>query len=307
MKNLLLAASRNTHVRDLATRLPVVRRTVDRFVPGDGVEDVVRAIREISATGRLATIDHLGEDTTSQAEALAATEANIALIRRLSDEGLTDVAEISVKASAIGQALPGGVDLAAENAGRIVAAATEAGTTVTFDAEDHTTLDGMHALVDGLRAEFPGTGLVLQAMLFRTEDDARHYSGAGSRVRLCKGAYAEPATVAHTTPAAIGEAFQRCLGILIAGEGYPMIATHDPKMITAALGQLLVAGRAPGSYEFQMLYGVRPEEQLRLAREGHRVRVYVPYGVDWYGYYMRRLAEKPANLALLGRALISRR
>ena len=110
-----------------------------------------------------------------------------------------------------------------------------------------------------------------------------------------------------TTPAAIGEAFQRCLGILIAGEGYPMIATHDPKMITAALGQLLVAGRAPGSYEFQMLYGVRPEEQLRLAREGHRVRVYVPYGVDWYGYYMRRLAEKPANLALLGRALISRR
>ncbi len=307
MKNLLLAASRNTAVRDLATRMPVVRRTVDRFVPGEAVDDAVRAIREIKATGRVATIDHLGEDTTSQAAALAATEANIALVRRLADEGLTDVAEISVKASAVGQALPGGADLALENAGRIVAAAAEAGTTVTFDAEDHTTLDGMHALVDGLRREFPGTGLVLQAMLFRTEADAARYAGAGSRVRLCKGAYAEPATVAHTTPDAIGEAFQRCLKTLVQGEGYPMIATHDPKMITASLGQLLLAGRAPGSYEFQMLYGVRPEEQLRLAREGHRVRVYVPYGVDWYGYYMRRLAEKPANLALLGRALISRR
>lgn len=307
MKNLLLAASRNTHVRDLATRLPFVRRTVDRFVPGEAVDDALRAVRELTASGRLATIDHLGEDTTSRAAALAATEANIALIRRLADEGLTEVAEISIKASAVGLALPGGADLAAENAGRIVAAATEAGTTVTFDAEDHTTLDGMHALVDALRPEFPGTGLVLQAMLFRTESDAARHSTAGSRVRLCKGAYAEPATVAHTTTTAIGEAYQRCLKILVAGDGYPMIATHDPAMITGALGQLLLAGRAPGSYEFQMLYGVRPDEQLRLAREGHRVRVYVPYGVDWYGYYMRRLAEKPANLALLGRALISRK
>ena len=307
MKNLLLAASRNTHVRDLATRMPLVRRTVDRFVPGASVEDAVRAVRALADSGRLATIDHLGEDTTSRADALAATSANIALVRRLADEGLTDVAEISVKASAIGQGLPGGADLATENAGRIVAAATEAGTTVTFDAEDHTTLDAMHALVDGLRHEFPATGLVLQAMLFRTEADAAHHAGPGSRVRLCKGAYAEPATVAHTGASAIGAAYQRCLKVLIDGQGYPMIATHDPVMITGALGQLLVAGRAPGTYEFQMLYGVRPEEQVRLAREGHRVRVYVPYGVDWYGYYMRRLAEKPANLALLGRALISRR
>ncbi|HHU40187.1 MAG TPA: proline dehydrogenase [Propionibacterium sp.] len=307
MKNLLLAASRNHVVRDLATRMPVVRRTVDRFVPGEDVDDAVRAIREIRASGRLATIDHLGEDTTSQAAALAATESNIALVRRMADEGLTDVAEISVKASAIGQGLPGGVHLAAENAGRIVSAAAEAGTTVTFDAEDHTTLDGMHGLVDALRREFPDTGLVLQAMLFRTEADAARYGGEGSRVRLCKGAYAEPERVAHQTPQAIGEAFQRCLTVLLDGGAYPMIATHDPRMITASLGQLLVAGREPGSYEFQMLYGVRPEEQLRLAREGHRVRVYVPYGVDWYGYYMRRLAEKPANLALLGRALISRR
>ena len=307
MKNLLLAASRNHLVRDLATRLPLVRRTVDRFVPGEHVDDVVRTIRELGASGRVATVDHLGEDTTSQADALAATEANIALVHRLADEGLTDVAEISLKASALGLGLPGGADLAADNAGRIVAAAAEAGTTVTLDAEDHTTLDGMHALVDALREEFPDTGLVLQAMLFRTEADAARYGGPGSRVRLCKGAYAEPDTVAHTRPRAIAEAFQRTLAVLLAGGAYPMIATHDPALVTASLGQLLVAGRAPGTYEFQMLYGVRPEEQVRLASEGHRVRVYVPYGADWYGYYMRRLAEKPANLALLGRALVSRK
>lgn len=307
MKNLLLAASRNHTVRDLATRLPVVRRTVDRFVPGEGVEDALRAVREIKASGRLATIDTLGEDTTTRAAASAATQANITLVRSLADAGLTDVAEVSLKASALGQALPGGAELALENAQRIASAAAEAGTTVTLDAEDHTTTDATHALVDALRHEFAGTGTVLQAMLFRTEADAAHFAGPGSRVRLCKGAYAEPASVAHQSPADVRAAFQRCLAVLVAGEGYPMIATHDPAMITAALGQLLVAGRSVDSYEFQMLYGVRPDEQLRLAREGHRVRVYVPYGVDWYGYYMRRLAEKPANLALLGRALISRR
>ena len=307
MKNLLLAASRNHAVRDLATRLPVVRRTVDRFVPGEAVDDALRAVREIKASGRLATIDTLGEDTTTRAAAMAATEANVVLVQRLADAGLTDVAEVSLKASALGLGLPAGEELALENAARIASAAAEAGTTITLDAEDHTTTDGMHALADALRAEFGGTGLVLQAMLFRTESDCARYAGAGSRVRLCKGAYAEPAAVAHQSAADIREAFQRCLAVLVAGEGYPMIATHDPAMITAALGQLLVAGRSVETYEFQMLYGVRPDEQLRLAREGHRVRVYVPYGVDWYGYYMRRLAEKPANLALLGRALVSRR
>lgn len=307
MRNLLLAASRNTTLRDTAVRLAPVRRTVDRFVAGEGVEDALRVVRELKASGLRATIDHLGEDTTTQAAALAATEANIDLVRRLADAGLTDVAEVSVKASAIGQALPGGDALASENAGRICAAAAEAGTTVTLDAEDHTTTDATHALLDALREEFPGTGGVLQAMLFRTLADAAKYASPGSRIRLCKGAYAEPATVAHTTGPAIADAYRACLRTLLAGDGYPMIATHDPAMIAAALQEIEAAGRPRQGYEFQMLHGVRPEEQRRLAAEGHTVRVYVPYGVDWYGYFVRRLAEKPANLALLGRALLSRR
>ena len=306
MKNLLLAASRNHTMRDVATRLSLVQRTVERFVPGEAVEDAIRAVREIKASGRLATIDTLGEDTTTRTAALNATEANIKLVRRLAEAGLTDVAEVSLKASALGQALAGGHELALENAQRVAAAAAEAGTTVTLDAEDHTTTDATHALVDRLRGEFPGTGIVLQAMLFRAQADCAHFGGPGSRVRLCKGAYAEPATVAHQAMPEIREAFTRCLAVLIRGGAYPMIATHDPALITATLGQLLVAGSSVDSYEFQMLYGVRPDEQVRLARQGHRVRVYVPYGGDWYGYYMRRLAEKPANLALLGKALVSR-
>lgn len=306
MKNLLLTASRNLTVRDVATRLPLIRRTVDRFVPGERIDDAIGAVRELKASGRLATIDTLGEDTTTRTAAMEATAANIRLVRRLADAGLTDVAEVSLKASALGQALPDGQGLALENAQRIAAAASEAGITITLDAEDHTATDATHALVDALRSEFPGTGVVLQSMLFRTEEDCAHFSGEGSRVRLCKGAYAEPAAMAHQRMPEIRESYTRCLAVLIAGGAYPMIATHDPAMITAALGQLLVAGRSVDSYEIQMLYGVRPDEQLRLAREGHRVRVYVPYGADWYGYYMRRLAEKPANLALLGKALLSR-
>lgn len=306
MRNLLLAVSRNTALRDLAVRLGPVRRTVDRFVAGETVDDALRVVRALAASGLRATIDHLGEDTTSQDAALAATQANLELLRRLGDEGLAAVTEVSVKASAIGQALPGGADLALENAGRICAAAAEVGTTITLDAEDHTTTDATHALLDALRPEFPGTGGVLQAMLRRTSVDAARYATPGSRIRLCKGAYAEPASVAHTSGPVISDAFLTCLRTLVAGGGYPMIATHDPALIAAATDMVAAAGRPRDGYEFQLLHGVRPEEQLRLAEAGHTVRVYVPYGVDWYGYFTRRLAEKPANLALLGRALVSR-
>jgi proline dehydrogenase len=154
-----------------------------------------------------------------------------------------------------------------------------------------------------LRARYPGTGVVLQSYLHRTPDDARALAVAGSRVRIVKGAYREPPSVALQDKRKVDEAFVRCLRILMSGAGYPMVGSHDPAMIEAALR---MAGPWT-SFEFQMLYGMRPAEQRRLVAEGHRVRVYLPYGTDWYGYFMRRLAERPANLLFFARALTTKR
>jgi proline dehydrogenase len=173
--------------------------------------------------------------------------------------------------------------------------------------EDHTTTDSTLEILAELRKDHPSTGAVLQAYLRRTEGDCRELAGAGSRVRLCKGAYAEPESVAFQSALDVDKSYVRCLNILMSGEGYPMVATHDPRLIAIAEDRARWFDRGTDEYEFQMLYGVRPEEQARLAGEGHTVRVYVPYGDQWYGYLMRRLAERPANLAFFGRALATRK
>jgi proline dehydrogenase len=170
--------------------------------------------------------------------------------------------------------------------------------------EDHTTTDATLEALRSLRVDFPSTGAVLQSYLRRTEADCRDLAVAGSRVRLCKGAYKEPASVAFQDPAEVDLSYVRCLKVLMAGAGYPMVATHDPRLI-AITGEL-AKHREKGSYEYQLLYGVRPGEQERLAAAGETVRVYVPYGDEWYGYLMRRLAERPANLTFFLRALASR-
>lgn len=208
-----------------------------------------------------------------------------------------------MKLSALGQALPGdGHAVALANAHKICAAADAAGVWVTVDAEDHTTTESTLAIVRELRKDFPDLGTVLQAYLHRTEQDCREFAGPRSRIRLCKGAYREPSTVAFQRKEDVDASYERCLRVLTEGEGYPMVATHDPRMIDAARA----SGRAPGTFEFQMLYGIRDAEQARLAADGHRVRVYVPYGTQWYGYFMRRLAERPANLTFFLRSLVSR-
>jgi proline dehydrogenase len=197
-----------------------------------------------------------------------------------------------------------GVRIATEHLERIVTAARDAGTTVTVDAEDHRTTQAGLRVAAALRPRFGSLGSVLQAALRRTEADARELAAPGVRVRLCKGAYAEPATEAYDVRHDIDKSFARCLRILMAGPGYPMIATHDPRLI--AITRSLGMARPAGSFEYQMLYGVRPDEQRRLAASGAKVRVYVPYGGDWYPYLVRRLAERPANLALFLRSLGSK-
>jgi proline dehydrogenase len=258
------------------------------------------------------TLDHLGEDTTDRAHAEAVTRAYLDLLEALHGDGLTEKlgpltarAEVSVKLSAVGQALPDdGEKVALDHAREICAAAEEVGATVTLDMEDHTTTDSTLGILRELRVDFPSVGAVLQAYLHRTEGDCRDLSGPGSRVRLCKGAYNEPATVAFRRRHDVDLSYVRCMEILLRGEGYPMFATHDPRLIAIAADRARVHGKA--AFEFQMLYGIRPDEQRRLAAAGQVVRVYLPYGAQWYGYLMRRLAERPANLAFFARSLLSK-
>ena len=301
LRSLILAASRNERVRRLVAEAPLSRTVVRRFVAGESVDDAVRISGELTAKGLAVSLDHLGEDTLDAAQAEATVQAYLVLLDRLQAAGLTRSGrvEVSVKLSAVGQSLDDA--LALEGARTICAAAQAAGSTVTLDMEDHTTTDRTLATLAELRKEFPSTGAVVQAYLHRTEDDCRTLAVEGSRVRLCKGAYREPAEVAYQGAADVDASYQRCLKVLMDGPGYPMVATHDPAMITLA-----TASRAPGSFELQLLYGIRPLEQERLVAAGHTVRVYVPYGEQWYGYLMRRLAERPANLVFFLRALASR-
>ena len=302
----MLAAARSPKLGVLAERSPVVRPVVSRFVAGRNEEDAVQATRELLRTGLSVTLDFLGEDTTSAEQTAATVAAYRSMLTALGEATDGGRAEVSVKLSALGQALPvDGDRIALDNARQICERAASVGTTVTLDMEDHTTTDQTLATLRALHVDFPWVGVALQAYLTRTASDCRELSGHGSRVRLCKGAYAEPSSVAYQG-SAVDESYRRCLEILLTGNGYPMIATHDPRMVTAAREIIARAGRAQGSYEFQMLLGIRPDEQRALARAGNRVRIYVPYGAQWYGYFMRRLAERPANLAFFLRALTSR-
>jgi proline dehydrogenase len=302
----LLAAARSDSIRRIVSAAPVTRTVVDRYIAGERLDDAVATVDALTGRGLEVTLDHLGEGITDPTEALRNRDAYLALSEALARQGLGVRAEMSVKLSAFGQALPGGHDLALANVTPVVEAAAEAGTTVTLDMEDHTTTDSTLAILRELRRRFPQTGAVLQSYLFRTEDDCRDLAGEGSRVRLVKGAYNEPASVAFQNKREVDKAYVRCLRTLMAGSGYPMIGSHDPRMVV--IGQELArrSGRKLDEYEFQMLYGIRDAEQDRLVAEGHRMRVYVPYGTDWYGYFMRRLAERPANLTFFLRSLATR-
>jgi proline dehydrogenase len=315
LRKALLAAAASERIRELVTVTPATRSVVDRYVAGESSEDAVTVARTLRSAGLLVTLDYLGEETSDAQRAAATTAQYVHLLGKLAAEGLTEdgAVEVSVKPTALGLLLGAedgagahgasalGERVATEHLERIAIAAREAGTTVTVDAEDHRTTDATLRIATALRERFGSVGSVVQAALRRTETDVRELAAPGVRVRLCKGAYAEPAQEAFDAKHDVDRSFARCLRILMAGPGYPMIATHDPRLI--AITRSLGMGRPPASFEHQMLYGVRPEEQLRLAAAGAQVRVYVPYGNDWYRYLIRRLAERPANLALFLRSL----
>jgi proline dehydrogenase len=303
LRRVLLAASASPRLRQLIVTAPQTRAIVESYVAGETADDAVRVTRSLRSAGLLVSLDYLGEDTTSQAQAAAVTDEYVKLLGQLSADGLSQggAAEVSVKPTAVGLALDPG--LARQNIAHICAAARDAGTTVTLDAEHYDVIAPTLRIAASLRADHPDLGCVVQAALRRSEADCRELAGHGTRVRLCKGAYSEPESVAYVARRDVDLAYTRCLRVLMHGSGYPMMATHDPRLIEITGSLAMLTGRGADSFEYQMLYGIRPGEQRRLANTGARMRVYVPYGGDWYGYLVRRLAERPRNLAFFLRSL----
>ncbi|KUH93544.1 proline dehydrogenase [Mycolicibacterium acapulense] len=318
----IMAAGRRDSLRRIAERLPVTRDVVHRFVPGETVDDALDAVVQLRDSGRLVSIDHLGEDVTDADTATENVHAYLTLLDGLArrEEGPAEVRplEVSLKLSALGQALArDGEKIALENAHTICERAQRIGVWVTVDAEDHTTTDSTLSIVRDLRTEFGWLGTALQAYLKRTHADCRDFaapafssrkrSSAAARIRLCKGAYDEPSSVAYRDRDDVTDSYLRCLRVLMAGNAYPMVASHDPTVIATVPALAAENNRGRDDFEYQMLYGIRDAEQRRLADAGNHVRVYVPFGAQWYGYFVRRLAERPANLMFFLRALAERR
>jgi proline dehydrogenase len=308
----ILAIGRQDGLRHVAERLPVTRDVVRRFVPGETVSDVLTSVTALRDSRRLVSVDYLGEDVTDAEAAEGTMHAYLSLLDAFGSRGEggdgTRPLEVSLKLSALGQALPrDGEKIAYENAHTICEKARDVGAWVTVDAEDHTTTDSTLKIVRELRTDFDWLGTVLQAYLKRTHGDCEEFAASGARIRLCKGAYDEPASVAFRDRDDVTDSYLRCLRALMAGSGYPMVASHDPAIIDAVPTLTREFNRGVGDFEYQMLYGIRDAEQRRLAEDGNHVRVYLPFGTQWYGYFVRRLAERPANLTFFLRALAERR
>ena len=275
---------------------------VSRFVAGETMTAAMPALERMRAAGYRTTVDILGESVRSPAEARASASAYVAAIQALAEAGLD--LNVSVKLSQMGLLVDPAI--MRENVGRILTAAAASSAFVRIDMEDHTTTDTTLAVYDELRpimAGSGGVGVVLQAMLHRTPADAERLITAGARIRLCKGAYREPAAVAHQARGDVDAAYLAVMRRLLDDGNYPGIATHDDQIVDHAIAYARERGIGSERFEFQMLYGVRRDLQERLLGEGWTVRIYVPLGSEWYPYFMRRLAERPANVTFLIRSL----
>jgi proline dehydrogenase len=303
MRSLFLWLSRRRSLGRLATRLPVTRSMVARFVAGETLEEALVALARLHDAGLRTTVDILGEDVASVDEARAAADLYLATLDALTERGLDR--NVSVKLSQMGLGID--ADVCRANVERILARAAESEAFVRIDMEDHATTDATLALWRELRPVNAGrgdSGVVIQAALRRSPADVEALIAESARIRLCKGAYVEPASVAFPDKSDVDDAYARLMERLLAAGTFPALATHDERLIRRALDFVRANSIEPDRYEFQMLYGVRRDLQERLVRAGFGVRVYVPYGTQWYPYFMRRLAERPANVAFVLRSVL---
>ncbi len=298
MRAVLLGLAHRRFIGRLATRLPLTRSMVSRFVAGETMEAAMPALDRMRAAGYRTTVDILGESVRSSAAARSAANAYVAALQSLDQAGLD--LNVSLKLSQMGLLLD--TAIMRENVARILTAAATSNAFVRIDMEDHTTTDATLTIWEELRPLMGGSGdvgVVLQAMLQRTPADVERLIAAGARVRLCKGAYREPAEVAHQERGNVDAAYVAVMRRLLDDGHYPALATHDDQIVDLAIVHAREHGIGPERFEFQMLYGVRRDLQERLLREGWTVRIYVPIGSEWYPYFMRRLAERPANVMFL--------
>jgi proline dehydrogenase len=296
----LLALSRRRGLGRLATRLPVTRPMVGRFVAGESLDDALGALDRLSAAGLRTTVDILGESVASGGQADAAAASYRSTIDALAARGLDR--NVSLKLSQMG--LDVDPERCRANVEAIFRHAAETGTFVRVDMEEHTKTDATLALWRALRPINPASGVVIQAALRRSRDDVEQLIEERARVRLCKGAYREPAAVAFQERAEVDRAYVGLMERLLRDGEYPAIATHDERIQRLAAGMARREGIGPDRFEFQMLYGVRRDLQEQLVRDGWTVRVYTPFGTEWYPYFMRRLAERPANVAFVLRSVL---
>jgi proline dehydrogenase len=296
----MLGITERNWVNHMFTEQPVGRRLATRFVAGEGLDDAVSVARALNRTGITVSMDHLGEHVHDAESAGEALVDYMACLDQIEAQQLD--ANVSVKLTQLGLAVD---PLIASNALETLAKrAAGVGTTVTVDMEESMWTEATIELYAEVQQRFGNLGVAVQAYLHRTADDLRRVMPLGGHIRLCKGAYVEPPEVAVQDKAQVNARFRHLLAMLMAEPAtYPAIATHDDALINDTYARARARDR---SFEFQMLYGVRPALQQEILQRGHRLRVYVPYGSQWYPYLTRRLAERPANLALFLRAVVGK-
>ncbi len=300
LRNSLLYLSRQKQLRHWFETSALAWRLTSRFVAGQTLLDGIQVCRKLNDEGILATLDHLGENVTSVAEANESRDACLESIHRIAEGGIRST--ISVKPTHLGMDLS--QDVCERNLDSLVQAARASSAVVEIDMESSEYVDRTIALVTRLHAEHGSVRAVIQAYLYRSEEDVRALCEKRIPVRLCKGAYHEPPSVAFPEKSQVDENYVRLTRLLLESGTYPAIATHDPAMIESTLADVRRLQLQTDQFEFQMLYGVRRDLQRRLVTDGFLLRLYVPYGDAWYPYFMRRIAERPANLVFLARNLL---
>ena len=293
-RNALLYLSRREGLKDFATRFRLFKKMTTRFVAGEDIEEAIAAIREINAKNCTASFDHLNESVANAEETEKEVQEYQQILARIDDTGIRS--NVSIKLTQFGLEID--PELAYKNARRVVEDAARRGNFVRVDMEASHVTQITIDIFKRLRSEFGlnDVGIVLQSYLRRTYDDVQEMLKIPARIRICKGAYNEPPEVAFPDKKDTDDNYVRVMKTLLSSGIYHGIATHDPKMIEATIEHATREGIGKEAFEFQMLYGVRRDLQVQLAQDGYNMRVYVPYGKHWYPYFMRRLAERPANI-----------
>jgi proline dehydrogenase len=299
LRSVLLYLSEQKGLQEFILRRRLARRVSRRFVAGETLDEAIQVTRDLNARGMDVTLDHLGESVEREDQARKATDDYIAILEQISRGKVRT--GISIKLTQIGLAIDH--DLCCRNLRRVAEAARDHGNFVRIDMEASQYVQPTLDVFYELNREFKNLGAVIQSYLRRSEGDIRELAARGASVRLCKGAYKEPPELAFQKKKEVDASYVQLLEILMESESPLAVATHDSRMIGAAKRLVGDHSNREAPVEFQMLYGVRRDLQARLVEEGYRVRIYVPYGTEWYPYFMRRMAERPANLLFVLRAL----